>query len=138
MQLLLPSELKYRIAELSSCNSLASLARTHTAYQREAEQTLYRTLFIHTRDDDSLKCLDTLATNSEKAGFVCFLTMECVRNENNENRRAMTYLLKALINMHSLSDFRLRMRCDETDTWIEDLDDILWSVNLGSFDLLKN
>ena len=126
MQLLLPSELKHRIAELSSCNSLASLARTHTAYQREAEQALYRTLYIHTRDDDSLKCLNTLATNPEKAGFVCFLTMECVPSENNENRRAMTYLINALIHMHSLSDFRLRTHCDEAETWIKDLDDILW------------
>ena len=73
MQLLLPSELKHRIAELSSHDSLASLARTHTAYQREAELALYRTL-----SDPSTNCLETLATNSEKAGFVRFLTLECV------------------------------------------------------------
>ena len=127
VQLLLPSELKHRIAELSSRNSLASLARTHTAYQREAEQALYRTLSIRTRDDGSLKCLETLTTNSEKAGFVYFLTMECVRKENDENRRAMTYLLKALINMHSLSDLRLRMCRYEPEVGAN-LDKILWSV----------
>ena len=45
MQLLLPSELKCLIVELLS-NSLAALARTHTAFQREAEkpEALYKTL----------------------------------------------------------------------------------------------
>ena len=43
MQLLLPLELKHRV-ELSSHDSLASLARTHTAFQSEAEQALYPVL----------------------------------------------------------------------------------------------
>ena len=51
MQLLLPSELKHRIVELFPHDSLASLARTHTAFQSEAEQALYRTLSY-----PSLKC----------------------------------------------------------------------------------
>ena len=121
---MLPSELKHRTAELSSRNSLASLARTHTAYQREAERALYRTLSIHSA---SLKCLETLATNSEKAGFVCFLAMRCVHKENDENRRAMSYLLKALINMHSLFEFRLQMGRYEPEVGAK-LDGILWLV----------
>ena len=64
MQLSLPSELKHRIVELS-------LARTHTAIQSQAEQALYRTL-----SNPSLKCLETLATNSGKAGFVRFLKVD--------------------------------------------------------------
>ena len=130
MQLLLPSELKHRIVELSSHDSLAALARTHTAYQREAEQALYRTL-----SNPSFYCLQTLATNSEKAGFVRFLAVECAYYENNypwQQWRAMSYLLSALVNMHSLSDFRLRMpRSHEVQPWMESddsLDKIFWSV----------
>ena len=50
------AELKRHIVELSSDspNSLAALARTHTANQREAEKALYDTLFI-CASDDSLK-----------------------------------------------------------------------------------
>ena len=123
MQLLLPSELKHRIAELSSQDSLASLARTHTSYQREAEQALYRTL-----SDPSMKCLETLATNSEKAGFVRFLALESYYFKNDYHRqRAISYLSNALVDMHSLSDLRLRMRPHD-HPWIESLDKILWSV----------
>jgi hypothetical protein len=125
---LLPSELKHLIAALSSPNSLASLARTHTSFQREAEQALYRTLSIHTRNEDSLRCLETLATNSEKATLVRFLTVECGRFEPNVNQRSIPYLLKGLVNMHSLSDFRLRIRSNEVGLWIENLHKILWSV----------
>ena len=88
-QLLLPSELKHRIAELSSQDSLASLARTHTAYKREAEQALYRSL-----SSPSLNCLETLATNSEKAGFVRFLTLEDVYHDGHDNQQATSYLVK--------------------------------------------
>ena len=132
MQLLLPPELKHRIVKLSSHDSLASLARTHSAYQREAEQALYRSL-----PNPSLNCLKTLATNSEKAGFVRFLTMErAIDPHNNSDRQwAIHYLLNALVNMHSLSDFRLRMPwCYGDRPWIDTLNKILWSVyELGSF-----
>jgi hypothetical protein len=128
MQLLLPSELKHHIAELSSHDSLTSLARTHTAYRIEAEQALYRTL-----SNPSLECLETLAMNSEKASFVRFLTWEYVYyNMTNDFQQAISYLLNALVNMHSLSDFRLRLgmfrRRDVTQPWIDSLDKILWSV----------
>ena len=65
----LPAELKCHIVKLSSGspNILAALARTHTSFQREAEKALYDTLFfIFAYSDDSLKCMETLATNSEK------------------------------------------------------------------------
>ena len=128
MQLLLPSELKHRIAELSSKDTLASLARTHSAFQREAEQALYRTL-----SDPSLKCLKTLATNSEKAGFVRSLSLECF-NLNEKKKKEyhwgarIDYLLNALSNMHCLSDFRLRLPRRYDMIEIERLDKILWSV----------
>ena len=108
----------HRIAELSSHDSLASLARTHTAFQRVAEQALYRTLF-----NPSWKCLQTLATNLEKAGFVHFLAMDC-----RSGHRINNNLFNALVNMHFLSDFRLRLPRRYKDSWIEDLDEILWSV----------
>jgi len=121
-------ELKHRIVELSSHDSLAALARTHTAYQREAEQALY-----HTLSCPSFKCLKTLATNSEKAGFVRSLTMEYIRNENDDHvRPAIDCLLDALVNMHSLSDFRLRIRRYEVQPWMVgdgSLDKILCNVH---------
>ena len=135
MQLLLPSELKHSIAELSSQDTLASLARTHTTLRREAEEALYRTL-----SNPSLKCLETLATNSEKAGFVHFLTMKCFNRKKKKKKKdddhwraTMEYLLNALVNMHRLSDFRLRfLRGYDSrvrwQPWIESLDKILWSV----------
>src|ERR1700679_4259221 len=78
MMQLLPAELKCHIVELSSGSpsSLAALARTHTAFQREAEKALYDTLIIRVYRDDSLKCMETLATNSEKAALVHFLIIE--------------------------------------------------------------
>ena len=115
MQLLLPSELNHRIAELYSRDSLASSART----QREAEQALYGTLF-----DPSVKCLQTLATNSEKAGFV-HLTLECFnhRLRKDYHWRALTeYLLYGLSNMHCLSDLRLGLPPDfDVQPWVENL-----------------
>ena len=130
MQLLLPSELKHRIAELSSQDTLLSLARTHSAIQREAEQALYRTI-----SDPSLKCLETLATNSEKAGFVHFLSMEGSfrkhRIIDSTWRAPIDYLINALVNMHCLSDLRLqlpRRYRDDFQSWIKSLDIILWSV----------
>jgi hypothetical protein len=123
----LPPELKHRIAELSSLKSLAALAQTHPSYQREAEQALYHTISVLTRNDASLKCIETLARNPEKAALVRFLTMESARNNVEKNRRAMAYLLKALINMHSLSDFRVRMRQGEIPgRMIKILYKILW------------
>ena len=100
------------------------MARTHTAFQREAERALYRTL-----SDPSLKCLKTLATNSEKAGFVHILTMGRVNLENDSDNpwRSIDYLLlNALVNMHSLFDFRLRMPRFEDLTRIENQEDIFW------------
>ena len=148
MQLLLPSELKHRIVELSSQDTLASLARTHTTFQRIAEQALYRTL-----SDPSLKCLETLFTNSKKAGCVYFLSMEHSYRVMNGPKGIFTpprgslalplidhyllksqifYLLNAQVNMHRLSDLRLRMPWADNDkellSWIEGLNMILWSV----------
>ena len=141
MQLLLPSELKHRIAELSSRGSLASLARTHTAFQREAEQALYRTL-----SDPSVKCLETLARSSEKSGFVHFLTIEFLSSSYRKKKKKkdddpgqvlINYLLSALVNMHHLSIFRLRLPPTrsmgyEIQPWVkravESLDKILWLV----------
>jgi len=122
--LLLPSELKHRIAELSSHDTLASLARTHSSFQREAEQVLY-----HILSDPSMNCLETLATNSEKAGFVHFLTMGRVNLENVSDGpwRAIDYLLlNVLVNMHSLFDFRMRMPHFEGVPWNGDQEDISW------------
>ncbi|KAF8800009.1 hypothetical protein BYT27DRAFT_7118759, partial [Phlegmacium glaucopus] len=123
--LLLPPELKHHITKLSSPHSLASLARTHTAYQREAEQALYHTLSIRPFKESSLICLETLATNPEKAGFVRFLTMECAPNKTYSDQQAMAYLFKALVNMRALSDFRSRMCFRRVNEWIDGLGKIL-------------
>jgi hypothetical protein len=128
---LLPLELIHLIVKLSSGspNSLAALARTHSAYQREAEKALYDTLYIYASRDDSLKCMETLATNSEKAGLVHFLNIAYARDNAQKNRRVTTYLLKSLINMHSLSDFRVKSRLGEAEPQtIKGLSKILWSV----------
>ena len=126
----LPAELKRHIVELSSGSpsSLAALALTHTTYQREAEKALYDTLSILAHSDDSLKCMKTLATNPEKAALVHSLTVEYVHDDINKNvnQRVTAYLLKGLINMHSLSDFRVRSRPGAK--MIRGLDKILWSV----------
>ena len=131
----LPAELKRHIVELlelvssGSPSSLAALARTHTAYQREAEKALYHTLSILAYCSDSLKCMETLATNSEKAALVHFMTVEYAREDTIKNQRLTSYLSKSLINMHSLSDFRVRFCPDEaTAKMIKDLGKILWSV----------
>ena len=128
---LLPAELKHYIVELlvssgSPTSTLASLARTHTAYQREAERALYHTLYIVASSDDSLKCLETLATNSEKAALVRFLTIVYARNSTDENQNLRTYLSKGLINMHSLSDLRIKSRHGAKET--KRLGKTLWSV----------
>ena len=124
----LPSELKHLIAALCSPGSLAALARTHTAYQREAEEALYNTISISAFSDDSLKCMETLATFPEKAGLVRFLNIEYTRN-NTKNRRMTTYLSKSLVNMHTLCDFRLRSTSgSEVAQMIKSLGKILWLV----------
>ena len=127
----LPAELKHHIVELSSLagspSSLAALARTHTAYQREAERALYNTLSICASTDDSLKCMETLATNSEKAALVRSLLIEYTGpGDNTKNQIVITYLLKGLINMHSLSDFRVRLPLGAVE--MVNLGKILWSV----------
>ena len=128
---LLPAKLKHHIVlELSSDSpsSLAALARTHTAYHREAEKALYDTLIICAYRDNSLKCMETLATNSEKAALVRFLIIEYSRN-NTKNQRVATYLSKGLINMHTLSDFRVRLPPGEVEeNMIKGIGEILWSV----------
>ena len=129
---LLPLELKRIIVELSSGsrNSLAALARTHTAYQREAERALYDTISINVFSD-SLKCMETLATNPEKAALIHFLTIEYARDNIDKNRRMTTYLSKSLVNMHSLSDFRIRAGLGDEKNMKrrgEKLGKILWSV----------
>lgn len=104
----LPSEIKHLITELSCPNTLATLARTHTTFQRKAEEVLYDTIYISAFSDNSLKCMEILATTSEKAGLVRYLTIEYARNNNNNNRILTTHLSKSLVHMHSLSDFRVR------------------------------
>jgi hypothetical protein len=136
---LLPSELKRLIVELSSSSpsSLVALAQTHTSYQREAERALYDTLYIFTFSDDSLKCMETLATNPEKAALVRFLTIEYARDKIDKNRRVTTYLSKSLINMHYLSDFRVRSWPGKAEAeMMKGLGKILWSV-CKIFDLFK-
>ena len=126
----LPLELKHLIVELSSDspNSLAALARTHTSYRREAERALYDTLTIYTSNYDSLKCMETLTTNAEKAALVRFLYIYG-NHEIDQNRGVTTFLSKSLINMHSLSDFRVRFRPGDVELEImEVLGKILWSV----------
>ena len=127
---LLPSELKRLIVELSSGSpsSLAALALAHSSYQREAERALYDSILIFASSDDSVKCMKTLATNPEKAALVRFLTIEYGRDFDN-NQRVTSYLLKSLINMHTLSDFRIRSHPgDGTKPWRKKLGEILWSV----------
>ena len=121
MQLLLPSE---RIVELSSEDTLHCYSKA-----------LYRTLSY-----PPLECLETLATNSEKAGFVRFLK---VGSESviDDHLRAMDYLLKALVNMHmhSLSDFRLPDERQLPKKIANSLNKILWSVyELGILPLKTN
>ena len=113
--------------ELSSGSrsSLAALARTHSTYQREAERALYHSIFIYAHYIDSLKCLEKLATNSEKAILVHFLSVEYAYEIFGTNQRVTTYLSKSLINMHSLSDFRIRC-CPGDEEIMKDLGKILW------------
>ena len=128
---LLPQELYCLIVELSSGSpkSLAALARTHSAYREEAEKALYGTLYIFANSNDSLKCLKTLATNSKKAALVRFLAVEYACDNKIKNRRVTTYLSKILINMHSLSDFRVISPPDEVPArMVKGLSKILWSV----------
>ena len=127
---LLPAELKCHIIMLSSDSpsSLAALARTHSDYQREAEKALYHTLVISAYSNDCLKCMETLATNSEKAALVRTLIVEYNRGGIN-NERVTSYLSKSLINMHSLSDLRIRSRLVQaTGEMVKCLGKILWSV----------
>ena len=74
--------------------------------------------------------METLATNLEKAALVRFLTIEYVSdNKNNNSRRVTTYLSKSLINMHTLSDFRIRSPPINVEVqMIKGLGEILWSV----------
>ena len=137
----LPPELKYLIGKLLSSElelkSLAALARTHTAYRREAEKALYDTLYIYADRDRFLKCMETLAKNLEKAALVRFLTIEYANDNTKKNRRVTTYLSKSLINMHALSDFRVKSCVGGVETQlIKGLGKILWSV-CNIFDLLK-
>jgi hypothetical protein len=129
----LPSELKcIIIAVLSSDEypeSLAALARTHTSFQREAEKALYDNIYIYTSDDDSLLCMETLAKFSEKAGLVRFLTIEYASDNTYRNRRVTTFLSRSLINMHSLSDLRVRSCPGGVEAQsIMKLGKIFWSV----------
>jgi hypothetical protein len=126
---LLPSELKYIIAKLlsSAPKSLAALARTHTAFQTEAEMALYETIYIYAEFDDSLECVGTLATNSEKAALVRSLTIEYISKNSKKTQRVTADLLKSLVNMHSLSDFRIKsVRNGVESESITRLGEILW------------
>ena len=130
----LPPELKHLIVKLSSesPNSLVALARTHSAYQSEAEKALYNTLSIFANSDDSVKCMETLAANSEKAALVRFLIIEYDNENLRKNRRITACLSKSLINMRSLSDFRVRACPLEIrafgERMIKGLGKNLWSV----------
>ena len=136
MMQLLPSELKCLIAKLLASNlpefgtfrSLSALARTHTAFQRGAEILLYHTLYIYADDhDDSLKCIATLASNSEKSALVRSLTVEYMYENTEKNRRVTTYLSKSLVNMHSISDFRIKSPIGGVESQpIKGLGKILW------------
>ena len=125
----LPSELKHLIVELSSGSpaSLAALARTHTSFQSEAEEALYDTISIFAGGIHSMKCMETLATNPNKAALVRLLIIEYLRPNETENRKVMNYLSKSLINMHSLSDFRVRSP-PGYEVEMKGLGKILWSV----------
>ena len=129
---LLPSELKCIIVELCSDSpySLAALARTHSAYQRDAEMALYDTIFIDPTITSSLKCMETLAKNPEKAAFVRSLIVEFGYDTPTELEwRVENYLLKSLVNMDSLSDLRVRWHISYLDGKMTDgLGKILWSV----------
>ena len=140
---LLPSEIKCLIVDLVSpgssspstpTRSLAALARTHSAFQREAERALYGTLFIYAFTNKSLKCMETLATNQEKAALVRFLSIvyTCFNKTTKPmNQILRTYLSKILINMHSLSDFRVKSLPGGREAegeMMRGLGKILWSV----------
>ena len=73
---------------------------------------------------------ETLASNSKKAAYVHMVQID--------NRIQRTNRLwKALINMHSLHDLRIRTKNDTVvGAWIEPLNIILWSVyNFRPFQL---
>ena len=74
-------------------------------------------------------CLETLAANSEKAALVRALAVECTRDNPDENWKAMTCLVKVLTNMHSLSDFRLRMRPRIANFWFRDRKKVISNIN---------
>ncbi|PPQ73452.1 hypothetical protein CVT26_010202 [Gymnopilus dilepis] len=118
----LPPELRCRIADFSTPSTLAALALTHPAYQKEAEEALYRTLAINTYNSKDLKCLETLAQNEGKAKLVRRLIVECGRRRVYENETAMSHLLKALPEMRALLDLRIRLRPDEAWKWVILLD----------------
>ena len=90
---------------------------------------LYDTIPIFTSSNESLKCMETLATNPEKAGLARFLIIEYARDNYIENRRMTTYLRlsKSIINMHSLSDFRVRSH-PGNEVEMSGLGKIMWSV----------
>ena len=125
---LLPPELKHLIVELSSesDDSLAALARTHSAFQSVAEKALYDTISIYTSCPASLECMQTLA----RAAFVRSLTIE-YESENIENWiLPISYLSRGLINMHTHSHFRVKSYCnkDETQAITSSLSKIVWLV----------
>jgi len=126
--LLLPSELKLLIVELSSGSrsSLAALALTHSSFQREAEKALYDSIYAYSEDD--LKCMETLATNPEKAALVRFLNIEYAYDNVKNNRMMTSYLSKSLTNMHTLTDLRIKSRINGPSKmwhWYKRLSEIL-------------
>lgn len=71
-------------------------------FRYKAEQTLYHTLILYSScsRNDRLGCLQFLAGNSKKkAAYVRVLQVPVV-----DRMQITTYLLRALINMHSLYD----------------------------------
>jgi len=127
-QLALPPELICHIAMLCSRSSLASLARTHSAFLSGAEEALYHTI-------DSPRSLDTLCNNVKKTRFVrrLIIYLECHPMRQGECKRHVQNLTKSLFTMSSLVEVRLgllgegRMYVGWT-AWAKDLEDILWSA----------
>ncbi|RDB30094.1 hypothetical protein Hypma_014001 [Hypsizygus marmoreus] len=104
----IPSELKVHIGTFCTRATLASLAQVHTSYQKESERTLYRRISIQTSSEE-VTCLETLSSNSEKAGLVRSLTIEFPRRWSTESCNTALVLSRALDHTHALSHLRIKL-----------------------------
>ncbi|RDB30089.1 hypothetical protein Hypma_014007 [Hypsizygus marmoreus] len=105
---LIPSELKVHIGTFCTRATLASLAQVHTSYQKESERTLYKRISIQTSSEE-VTCLETLSSNSEKAGLVRSLTIEFPRRWSTESCNTALVLSRALDHTHALSHLRIKL-----------------------------